>query len=609
MPPTLPLPAAPADAPRPPSSLFAPPPARRRATGKVLAAAGAVVVLVGGLAVHAAAGPSGPVGFRTAVVGTSNVDQTLEGVGTVAPVTQAAVGFPVAGKVASVGVAVGDGVTVGQTLATLDGASLQMAIDAQQAAVAQAELVLAKARDGVSSGTGSSGTGSASAGPSSGAGGGGATSGAGTASTSSRGSGSSGAAATGGTSGSSSSARSSQDGSIAQAQQDVLTSQQTVDAHLQSAQQALESARRICAAAGNPASSTAAAPTSTSTTVPGDAPGGSSSGTSAGAGASDPAAIVACQTALQGVLDAQHQVNDAQTTLGSAASTYDQLLDQRAAALASSSSSSSGSGQATGSGGGSVGGATVTSADLIKDQSAVDAAAAQLAVAQQALKQATIVSPIAGTVASVGLAVGDAVTAGSSTATVVVVGTGGVEVTTTVSVDRLPAVALGQAATVRPDSGGSAITGKVVAIGAPATSSSGATTYPISVSLPADTTGLRNGSVASVSIVTKAASHALVVPTSAVRTAGTAHTVNVISGTTTKAVPVQVGAIGATWTEITSGLQAGQKVVLADLQAPLPTSATQATNTGRTGTNGAGVRIPGGVIVGGGTGRRNATGG
>ena len=40
--------------------------------------------------------------------------------------------------------AVGDAVNVGQTLATLDGASLQMAIDAQQAAVDQANLVLAK---------------------------------------------------------------------------------------------------------------------------------------------------------------------------------------------------------------------------------------------------------------------------------------------------------------------------------------------------------------------------------------------------------------------------------------------------------------------------------
>ena len=61
-----------------------------------------VVVLVGGFAVHAAAVDlSGPSGFRTATVGTSDVDQTLEGVGTVEPVTQVAIAFPVAGTVAS----------------------------------------------------------------------------------------------------------------------------------------------------------------------------------------------------------------------------------------------------------------------------------------------------------------------------------------------------------------------------------------------------------------------------------------------------------------------------------------------------------------------------
>jgi hypothetical protein len=37
---------------------------------------------------------------------------------------------------------------------------------------------------------------------------------------------------------------------------------------------------------------------------------------------------------------------------------------------------------------------------------------------------------------------------------------------------------------------------------------------------------------------------------------------------------VQVGVVGDTWTEITSGLTAGEIVVLAQLDAPLPGSAT-----------------------------------
>ncbi len=51
-----------------------------------------------------------------------------------------------------------------------------------------------------------------------------------------------------------------------------------------------------------------------------------------------------------------------------------------------------------------------------------------MAVAEQAIAQATIVSPIAGTVQAVNLAVGDTVAAGSTTANIVVVGAGGFEV-------------------------------------------------------------------------------------------------------------------------------------------------------------------------------------
>jgi multidrug efflux pump subunit AcrA (membrane-fusion protein) len=577
-PPTPPTPpGAPLTATRP--GLFAAPPTRRGPTRKVLAAAGAVVVLVGGFAVHAAAGPSGASGYRTALVGTSDVDQTLQGVGSVEPVTQAAVAFPVAGTVASVGVSVGDVVAVGQSLATLDGASLQVAIDTQQAAVDQADLVLEKAK------TGSSGSGSSS----------GASSGAGSTASSSA-TGTSASRTTGG-------ATASADAAVIAAQQDVVNGQQAVDSRLQDAQQALDSADRICAA-----TSTATSASTTSTTVIGDepdptAPGGTPA--AAADAAPDTSVIEACRTALQGVLDAQQLVSDAQTSLGKAATTYDQLLDQRAQQLttASQTSSASTSGSGSGTGGSSPSGSTsVSSADLIKDQKAVDAAVAQLAVAQQALKQATVVSPIAGTVAAVGLTPGAAVTAGSTTATIVVVGAGGVEVTTTVAVDRLPAVDLGQTATVVPDGASKAITGKVVAIGAPTTSSTGATTYPVTIGLPASTTGLRNGSVASVSIITKEASHALVVPTSAVHTAGTAHTVDVVSGGTPKSVPVKVGAVGTTWTEITSGLTAGQEVVLATLDQPLPTSATQVSSTG---TNQGQVRFPGGAFPGG----RAGTGG
>ncbi len=80
-------------------------------------------------------------------------------------------------------------------------------------------------------------------------------------------------------------------------------------------------------------------------------------------------------------------------------------------------------------------------------------------------------------------------------------------------------------------------------------------------------------------------------------------------GGSTKTVTVSVGAVGATWTQITAGLTTGQQVVLADLAAPLPSSATAAAN-GTTNTTGlpAGLTFRGGG-AGGGTGRTGRAGG
>ena len=50
-----------------------------------------------------------------------------------------------------------------------------------------------------------------------------------------------------------------------------------------------------------------------------------------------------------------------------------------------------------------------------------------------------------------------------------------------------------------------------------------------------------------------------------------------LDGAITRVVTVQVGVVGATWTQITNGLQAGDQVVLATVSEPLPSSATNVT--------------------------------
>ena len=133
-------------------------------------------------------------------------------------------------------------------------------------------------------------------------------------------------------------------------------------------------------------------------------------------------------------------------------------------------------------------------AQLAADQAQVDAAEAALAVAQQNLAQAIIVSPMAGTVSAVGLTVGGHATAGSSSSAVIIIGDTHV-VTIAVNVTKVPQVAVGQVAEVTPDGGAAAVTAKVTRVGvAPTTGPS----YAVVLGLTGAVAGLRDGTSASV---------------------------------------------------------------------------------------------------------------
>ncbi len=388
------------------------------------------------------------------------------------------------------------------------------------------------------------------------------------------------------------------DEALRAAQQRVLDAQRTADEALARADAALQGAVEACAAAAGGA--------------PDDSTGDQAGGTDGGG-------VAGCSAALQAVLAAQREVATAQQEVTDASAAYTTLLKAWAAGdgtdgtddegttpdsggtgsttpdsgdtdFSSGSTTGSTSGSTTGSdtatdGSASSGSSAPSAGDLVAYQKAVDAAAARLAVAEQAVAQATIVSPIAGTVVAVGLEAGDEVTGGSATATVVVVGDGGYEVTTTVAVTDLPDVEVGQAATVVPDGATAAVVGEVVRIGVATTADTGSTTYPVVIGLTGDTTALGNGATASVSIVTDQAEDALAVPTSAITTTagtdGPSYTVRLVADGEATEQTVEIGAMGATWTAVTSGLEAGDQVVLADLDQPLPGTATEASTTGR----------------------------
>lgn len=517
---------------------------------RLVAGAVAAAVVVGAVGDAGARSDHSP-SYRTAVASTQKVDQVLGAVATVEPVSQASVAFPVAGTVDAVDVAVGDEVTVGERLAALEVADLEDAVDEKQAALDQANLTLELALAGEDVGSVSGGS------PSGGFG---------------------------------RSATAASSAAIEQAQQDVLDAQEAVDGSSAAAALALENAATVCAAAST--STGDGAETTTTTSASSD--------------------TAACLTALQAVQAAQQQVAADQAALTAAADALTALLAEEAenpevpttttpSASPSTPNGSDGSDGSSGntsggtlpsgsdgttSGSGDTASSSPSAEDLIAYQKLVDAAEDELAVAEQAVDQATIVSPIDGTVASVGLAVGDDVEAASATQNIVIVGNGGFEVTTSVSVKDLPGLEVGQSATVLPDGDSDAVAGEVVRIGVAADTSGSTATYPVTIALTGDTSAMGNGSTASVVIVTSAAEDALAVPTSAVTVDGDRSTVQLVVDGKATTTTVETGAVGQTWTEVTDGLEQGDEVVLADLDEPLPGAATDTSSNGANGQDG-----------------------
>ena len=279
-----------------------------------------------------------------------------------------------------------------------------------------------------------------------------------------------------------------------------------------------------------------------------------------------------CADAQALVLTDETTVQRLQQLVASQESQLDRLLST--AAKQTSASSRSGSGSTSGS---SSGGSTVSAARLAADQAAVDAAEADVALARQNLHQAVVTSPIAGVVSSVGLTVGSTATAGSSSSAIGVVDPTTHTVSVPVDVAKVPLVKVGQQATVVPDGTGSQLPATVSYV-APAPSTAGGSSYLVRLTFAGSPTGLYDGVQAAVSIAVAGAT-GLAVPTSAVGHLGSISYVQVVDGTTTRRTLVTVGAVGAEYTQVTQGLTAGQQVVLANVDEPIPTS----TLTGRFG--------------------------
>lgn len=197
-------------------------------------------------------------------------------------------------------------------------------------------------------------------------------------------------------------------------------------------------------------------------------------------------------------------------------------------------------------------------------------AATAASEAEADLAAATLASPITGLVVAINGTVG-ATTGSSGGATadssfVTIADVSQFTMTAAIAEADIADVAVGQAAAVAfPALPDATTTAAVTAISPTATASNSVVTYATTITLDSIPEGLRLGQTASVTITTRtSAEDALYVPTAAITTAGDGtSTVEVVGddGETTE-VTVVLGIAGDQGTEIVSGLELGDTVVL-----------------------------------------------
>jgi multidrug efflux pump subunit AcrA (membrane-fusion protein) len=222
--------------------------------------------------------------------------------------------------------------------------------------------------------------------------------------------------------------------------------------------------------------------------------------------------------------------------------------------------------------------------------------------AQQSLADAQLTSPIAGTVASVGVTAGEALGAGSATNAITVINTGGYQTTSSLTSAQVSQVSVGDQVQVSVNGTTGTVTGTVSRVG-PVSIGTSSTTYPVIVALDAGGQTMSAGSTAQVNIDVAKATDALVVPTSALHTTNPGRSyVFVLQAGQEKQTPVTVGVVGSIYTQIKSGVAQGATVVLADPSQALPSSNTSATGSpfGGGGGGGGGGFPGGGARPGGG---------
>lgn len=235
-----------------------------------------------------------------------------------------------------------------------------------------------------------------------------------------------------------------------------------------------------------------------------------------------------------------------------------------------------------------MGSVQVGDVTLNATQAQESAAQAGLDSALVTLDGTRLTSPIAGTVVAVNAEVGQVVAGGGSGPVVVVIPSGGYELQAEFSEADAIKISVGDKASVTFDAlAGLTATGVVEEVDAMATESSNLITYGVRIAIDDAPQEVREGMTATVAVTVAEETDVLWAPSSAITRMAGQSTVTVRKDGVDTVTPVKVGLVGDRGTVVTSGVQAGDQLVI---------------NTAATGSGFPSVGMPGIPGSGGGSG-------
>lgn len=213
------------------------------------------------------------------------------------------------------------------------------------------------------------------------------------------------------------------------------------------------------------------------------------------------------------------------------------------------------------------------------DEAAVVSAQATYEDARQAVEDATLRASISGTVTSVGLEKGDTVGSEAApdatddgtgaTGTISIVTTGRYDVDATVAADDVERLTPGLQVELAVTGVTDTVYGTVSDVGLVAeTNDSGAAVFPVTVEVTGRRTDLYAGVSATATIVVKQRDGVLTVPSRALTTEDGTTYATVVDGDEETEVEVEIGEAYGMDTEVLSGLEEGDTVVLPTLRLP-----------------------------------------